>query len=163
MVGVGHHGSKILVASILAALSLNWLSRSHPTLVPPLGLSLMIILVGTWIAMRRHDRSLCEHCAAGMPLAPSKDAERYANRLKVVHILSRPTMGIAYLAVVVASNFLIGSTIGTFVWALVQSTMAYLVLSHTTHRRLQPWCPECGEGGPGLIEHSPTTPFAPAS
>jgi hypothetical protein len=39
------------------------------------------------------------------------------------------------------------SVVGRALWAAVQSTMVYLMLAYGTHRRLQPWCPQCGGRG----------------
>ena len=48
-------------------------------------------------------------------------------------------------------------TIGKIAWALIQSSMIYLIMSHATHRRLQPWCPWCSDGGGGS-EHDEVAP-----
>ena len=60
-----------------------------------------------------------------------------------------------YLAVLIGSNFAPG-TFGRLAWALVQSSMIFLILAYSTHRRLQPWCPWCREGGGG--DDEPATP-----
>ena len=69
----------------------------------------------------------------------------------------------AYLVLLVGSSvFLMGGTsvlrvAGPYAWSAVQSTMIYLVLCHTTHRRLQPWCPQCrGDDGDHAVDRDPT-------
>jgi hypothetical protein len=39
--------------------------------------------------------------------------------------------------------------------------MIYLILSNTTHRRLQPWCPWCSQGGGGEEREEVTPPPLP--
>lgn len=160
---LGHHAGKVLIGAIVAVFALRWLTAVRPEVALAAGAGLFALVLLTWFAMRRHDRSLCERCVAHMSIAPSADAERYRNRLHMVHLLSRPASAAVYLIAVVSTNLMTGSLVGRILWAVAQASLAYLVLAHLTHRRLQPWCPECGEGGPGLIEHTPNNPFAPAS
>ena len=60
-----------------------------------------------------------------------------------------------YLLVLVAFDFLLVIVPpellrpASYLWAAVQSTLIYLVLAHSTHRRLQPWCSRCREDGGG--------------
>jgi len=61
---------------------------------------------------------------------------------------------VPYLVVLIGSNFLT-SMPGRIVWALVQSTMIYLILAHASHRKLQPWCPWCSGGGGGTDQLDP--------
>ena len=55
---------------------------------------------------------------------------------------------VPYLLVLISSNFLT-SLPGRTVWGLVQASMIYLILAHASHRKLQPWCPWCSDGGGG--------------
>jgi hypothetical protein len=112
---------------------------------------LLGFVVMTWLCMRQHDRQLCERCAASMPLNAAEHAARYRRRFRLAHAGSNPRVLVPYLAVLIGSNFLM-SPAGRIAWAVVQASMVYLILSHTSHRRLQPWCPQCAGGGPGKDE-----------
>jgi hypothetical protein len=71
--------------------------------------------------------------------------------------MSRPRLLVTYLIVQLGTN--VGVTgAGRIGWAIIQCSMIYLILSYTTHRRLQPWCPWC-RGGDGGREHTPSDPL----
>jgi hypothetical protein len=145
----GHHGAHVLIVVILAAIALR---VYPPPMTSAIALLLPVALVAlvliSWVLMRKHDRGLCEHCLASMPLDASAAAARYRRRFQVSHLGSNKPVVLTYLAVLIGSNFLPG-TLGLIGWAVMQSTMIYLVLSYATHRRLQPWCPWCSDGGGG--------------
>ena len=61
------------------------------------------------------------------------------------------------LSALIGSNFA-QSTPGRLFWASMQASMIFLILSYSTHRRLQPWCPWCSEGGGGQEVADPVTP-----
>jgi hypothetical protein len=151
----GHLSPHALIGAIMACIVL--VLRPLPpgsvaSLVAPAGLVGCVLL--SWVAMRQHDSRLCEHCVAAMPINPTEAASRYRSRLAVAHLGSDRKAVAAYLLVLVGSSvFLLGgsptlSLVGPYLWSAVQATMIYLVLCHTTHRRLQPWCPQCrGDDG----------------
>jgi hypothetical protein len=152
----GHWGAQILVASILAAIGL--VLRPPPPdnpLALEAPIALFFFVLASWGFMRQHDRRLCESCMSTLPLNASERAVHYRRRLAVAHLGSNVGITISYLVVLVGSSpVLLDSTLlphplAQYVWAAIQSTMIYLVLSYTTHRRLQPWCPQCrgGDGG----------------
>jgi hypothetical protein len=154
----GHHGSELLVLSVGSAIAVG--------VYPPPGLlgltlplALVVFVLASWILMRRHDRRLCERCMAAMPLDAAAEAARMRRRFWAAHTGSEPRYLVPYLAVVIGSSFAF-ETIGRIPWALIQSTMIYLVLAQATHRRLQPWCPWCSGGGGGteLPEQTPVLP-----
>jgi hypothetical protein len=151
---IGHHASAMLIASIGGAVVLGM----YP-LPGVFSFSVPIALFGfvllSWFLMRQHDRRLCEQCMASMPLNPSEEAVRYKRRFWMAHTGSEPRFLIPYLAVLIGSNFTT-TTVGRVGWAIVQLSMIYLILAHSTHRRLQPWCPWCSDGGGG--EHVDETP-----
>ena len=152
----GHWGAQILVASILATIAL--VLRPPPP-GNPLALegpiALFFFVLASWGFMRQHDRRLCELCMSTLPLNASEMAVRYRRRLAVAHLGADLRITIAYLVVLIGASPVLLNTkllphpMAEYVWAAIQSTMIYLVLSYTTHRRLQPWCPECsgGDGG----------------
>jgi hypothetical protein len=152
---VGHWASHILILSIGGAVLLR-VSPIDPAdpLALFLPLMLMVVVVASWLRMREHDRRLCERCMSSLPLSPSESAARYSRRLRTVHRASNKRLVGGYIAVLIGSAFIPG-TIGLWIWAGVQATLIYLVLSSATHRRLQPWCPECSSDGGGSERISP--------
>lgn len=152
----GHHAPHVLIGSIVACIAL--VLRPLPpgslaSVVAPSGLVAVVLL--SWVSMRRHDRSLCEFCVTAMPINPTEAADRYRRRLALAHLGADRRIVAAYLVLLVGSYVLLlgGSPVlrlcGPYAWSAVQATMIYLVVSHTTHRRLQPWCPQCQGGGGG--------------
>ena len=143
----GHFAPNLLIGAIGVVILLGF--RPVPTSADLLvSLGLVLFILATWVVMRAHDRSLCEHCVGSMPLNPSEQAARYKRRFWMSHTGAERRFVIPYLAVLIGSNFFAG-TIGRLAWAVIQSSMIYLILSYSTHRRLQPWCPWCSEGGGG--------------
>ncbi|TAM90996.1 MAG: hypothetical protein EPN43_04940 [Jatrophihabitans sp.] len=122
-------------------------------------LLLLVTVLGSWLLMRQHDRRLCEQCAATIPLNPGAQAEAYQRRFWVAHAAMEPRYLLPYLAVLIGSNFET-SQAGRIAWALIQCTMIYLIVSHATHRRLQPWCPRC-QGGDGRDDRDDVAPPPP--
>jgi hypothetical protein len=152
---LGHHAVEVLILAVAATIVLGL----HP-LPGALSLTVPLAVVGVvvlaWVAMRRHDRRLCEACMSAMPLNASEQATHYRKRFWTAHNLSDRRFLLPYLVVLVGSNFATTTTIGRLGWALVQSSMLWLIVSYATHRRLQPWCPWCSDGGGG--EHVEDTP-----
>jgi hypothetical protein len=156
----GHWSPQLFAVTILVAIALGFRPMSASLLSLLVSLFLMTFVLATWVFMRRHDRRLCEACAAQMPLNPTRRAEQVSRRLWVTHSGSRARYLIPYLAVLVGSNFLT-SLAGRVVWAVMQLSMIYLILSYNSHRKLQPWCPWCSAGGGGTEVERPTTPDRP--
>ncbi|MDT4938238.1 MAG: hypothetical protein QOG80_1909 [Pseudonocardiales bacterium] len=153
----GHYSPELLIASIGLAivLAFNPVGGLSGVAVP---VGLMAFIVATWLMMRRHDRTLCERCMASMPLNPAEQANRYTRRFWMAHTGSERRFMIPYLIVLIASNFAM-STPGRIFWATMQASMIFLILSYSTHRRLQPWCPWCSDGGGGSRHDvDPVTP-----
>jgi hypothetical protein len=108
-----------------------------------------------FLLMREHDRRLCEMCMLSMPLNAAERASHFQLRFWLAHSATDPRIIGPYMVVLIGSNFAIG-IIGHAGWAAIQLTMIYLVLAYSTHRKLQPWCPWCSEGGGGT--HVDETP-----
>jgi hypothetical protein len=144
---IGHHASTVLIAAIVGvvATGLRPLPGLFMITVP---LALVVIVIATWVLMRQHDRRLCELCMLSMPLNAAEQATRYSRRFWMAHTGAEPRFVIPYVVVLFSSNFAT-STPGRIGWALIQLSMIYLVLSYSTHRKLQPWCPWCSEHGGG--------------
>jgi hypothetical protein len=144
----GHWAAQLLIGAICAAILLRVVPIAPDNLMAVgAPVALMTLVVVTWLLMRKHDRRLCEHCMTAMPLNAAESAARYRRRLATAHLGSNKLLVVAYLAVLVGSVFLPGR-VGLAIWAIAQATMIYLLLSYTTHRRLQPWCRACrGRGG----------------
>lgn len=144
---VGHHATTLLSVAVVGVV---WVG-----LFPPpglLGVTVPVALFGTvigmFLLMRRHDRSLCEACVASLPLDAAQRATRMQRRFWTAHAGTEPRYLLPYLAVLIGSNFAT-TTIGRALWAVVQLSMIYLLLASSTHRKLQPWCPWCSGGGGG--------------
>jgi hypothetical protein len=155
----GHYAPQLLSGSILLVIAIGF--RPYALGLPALVASTLLLLfvLVTWLQMRDHDRRLCERCARSMPLNAAEHAARYQRRFWLTHAGSNPRLLVPYLAVLIGSNFLT-STPGRILWAVVQASMIYLILSHASHRKLQPWCPWCSGGGGGTERFDPD-PDAP--
>ena len=152
----GHYGPTGLLVSVAAILAIG---VNPPRLSGPSALvapsAILILALASWGAMRQHDRHLCEVCATSMPLNMTELASRYRLRFSVVHAAVVKPLVISYLAVLIGSDvLLLHGTLGErLAWAGIQSTMVYLVLAYASHRRFQPWCPQC-RGGHGERDRS---------
>jgi hypothetical protein len=155
----GHYSPELLVTSIGGAIivGIRPLPGAAGYIVP---IVLMAFVLASWLVMRRHDRSLCERCVTSMPLNPSKLASHYKWRFWMSHTGAERRFLIPYMVVLLGSNFFTQTTVGLIGWAIVQASMIFLVLSYSTHRRFQPWCPWCSEGGGGSEQDvvDPVTP-----
>jgi hypothetical protein len=149
---IGHHGGHILMVSILAAVAVVVFPLPADS-VASFGVPMVLfaVVIGAWLLMRRHDRSLCERCLHTMPLDAAATAQRRHRRFAVVHLGENRRVVIGYMVLLLGSNALLflGSTPARLLWAGIQCSMVYLVLAHSTHRSLQPWCPWCSDGGGG--------------
>ena len=141
----GHRAPQLLGGAILGAIALGVRPMTPTPLTILTSLLLLVFVIVTWLFMRQHDRRLCESCAASMPLNAAEHAARFGRRFRLAHAGGNPRLMIPYLVVLVGSNFLTGP-VGRIGWALVQSTMIYLIVAHSSHRKLQPWCPQCSGG-----------------
>ena len=151
---IGHYASEMLIVSIFGAIILGlYPAPGIFGLTVPIALFGFVIL--SWLLMRQHDRRLCEACMSSMPLNPAELAARYKYRFLLAHAGGKPRFFVPYLIVLIGSSFEM-DVIGRYAWAAIQLTMIYLILAQATHRRLQPWCPQCQGGGGG--EDVPETP-----
>ena len=155
---MGHYASQMLIGAILATIVLGMYPRTG-VLGLTVALTLISFVILSWLLMRQHDRRLCEACMSAMPLNPAERANRYKLRFKLAHRGGEPRFFIPYLIVLIGSNFEM-HLIGRYAWAAIQLTMIYLILAQSTHRRLQPWCPEC-QGGGGGADELETPPVLP--
>lgn len=152
----GHVAPEVLCASVVGAIVLG-LRPPQGVLMLTLPLALMTVALTSWLLMSRHDRRLCEHCMSAMPLNAAEQAAKYQRRFWMAHTGSERRFLIPYLAVLIGSNFFPG-TWGRLAWAVIQSSMIYLILSYVAHRRFQPWCPWCSSGGGGSEHDDDVTP-----
>jgi hypothetical protein len=153
---LGHFSPEILIAAIFGVIIVGLHPLAGPLMLT-VPVALLAVVLGSWLLMRRHDRQLCEFCVASMPLNPSQRAQHFRTRFWLCHVGAERRFLIPYVIVLIGSNFVPG-TVGRVFWALVQTSMAYLILSHSTHRRLQPWCPWCSAGGGGSAHEDPVAP-----
>ncbi|MGX7679328.1 hypothetical protein ACSMXN_10565 [Jatrophihabitans sp. DSM 45814] len=160
----GHLSPQFLMVAIAISIALG-LRTAPPSMVDLLArVSLLAFVVVTWLQMRSHDRRLCEACAAGIPLNAAEMAQRYQRRFYTAHAGTNLKLVVPYLIVLLGSNYLLTLSGGRWLWALVQGSMIYLIASHSTHRKLQPWCPWCSDGGGGTDKSvwQPDAPRGPA-
>lgn len=156
----GHYAPRLLSIAILIAIALG-VRPMTPSALSVLGaLSLLVFVLITWLLMRQHDRRLCEPCAASLPLNAAETASRYQRRFWLAHAGSNWRLVVPYLVMLIGSNFLTSGA-GRLLWALMQSTMIYLILAYGSHRKLQPWCPWCAGGGGGGKDQNMSDPDLP--
>jgi hypothetical protein len=155
---IGHYASQMLICSILGTIILG-MYPSDSLFRLTVAMTLFAFVILCFLLMRQHDRRLCEACMASMPLNPAELAARYKYRFLLAHRGGEPRFFIPYLVVLIGSSFEM-QLIGRYVWAAIQLTMIYLILAQVTHRRLQPWCPEC-QGGGGGVDELETPPVLP--
>ncbi len=144
---LGHYAGQVLIAAILAVVGLRFYSLPALSMLVASFVVICVVLLA-WLLLRQHDRRLCERCVRSLPLNPSEDAVRLRRRFWVAHTASEPRFLIPYLIVLIGSNVATSAS-GRIGWAIVQLSMIYLIVAHTTHRRLQPWCPWCSPEGGG--------------
>jgi hypothetical protein len=162
----GHHAQQILVAGVIAATALPFL-RVDPLLNLAGRVVVLVVMVFAWLKLRDHDRHLCEQCASSMPLNPAEHASRLHRRFNTAHLAQQRTAVVVYLGVLIAADALVllDNTLPTrLVWAGTQLSMVYLVLAYGSHRRFQPWCPQCANGGTEVQRSGdPLVPLGPAT
>lgn len=160
----GHFAPQLLSLAIIGSILLGVRSAEPTTLSLLASIALLLFVILTWLLMRQHDRHLCEQCARSIPLNAAERAARYRLRFAITHAGSDLRLVGLYLLVLLASNgLLMVPHGGRWVWAAIQTSMIYLIMSHATHRRLQPWCPWCSEGGGGtdVADVEPDLPRGP--
>lgn len=150
----GHAGPTIFVVIIGTMAVLAFLPVPYPPGGKPLvSVAFIALMIATYAEMRKHDRGLCERCVAEFPLNPAQAAETYRHRLATVHLLANRRAATYYLlAILVACLLPIFAPAPLQVpamalWLASLASLIYLVQSGVTHRRLQPWCPQCGNQG----------------
>jgi uncharacterized membrane protein len=159
----GHYAPHIFGAIIASAVLMSIVPPPVPLELRPLmSIAIVALMVATMVENRRHDRGMCEVCVSEMPLNPAQAAESKLRRLTFVHLVSERQFGMIYLSFILGAMivpFLVPSSlrIGAFVISTsAAASVAYLMLSQATHRRLQPWCPLCGDqGGSGVDQETP--------
>ena len=156
----GHAGPSIFVGIISSMAVLAVLPVPYPTGGKPLvSITFIVLMLVTFAEMRKHDRGLCEACMSDFPLNPSQDAETYSRRLATVHLMADKVVARKYLAAILVACLLPLFAPDPLripamaLWLASLVSLGYIVLSGQTHRRLQPWCPQCGhQGGQDHVE-----------
>jgi len=156
----GHAGPSIFVAIIGSMAVLAVLPVPYPPGGKPLvSFAFIALMITTYVEMRKHDRALCERCVADFPLNPSASAETYKRRLATVHVMAEPRVARWYLVGILIVCLLPIFAHGPLrlpamaLWLASLVSLGYIVMSGQTHRKLQPWCPQCGnQGGQDKVE-----------
>ena len=154
----GHHAWKFFIA---------WCAVGGlPLFLTPVWVSVGVLplLLLTWYAMHRHDRSLCERCLADWPLDPEKAVAKHQSSLAQFHVVAdrifttRRQMWIITLVLLtigIGSAFLpqfLSDAWGMLINWLV---IPWLFLISYRHRQLQPWCPWCKDDDGGSFSPDP--------
>lgn len=163
----GHTGPRIFAGILGATALLAVLPVSYPPGGKQLvSLAVIALMIVTLVEMRRHDRALCERCVADFPLDPARQAETYRRRLATAHLLAERRAATWYLITVLVACLLPMfappplRTPALLLWLAALASLVYLMQSGVTHRRLQPWCPQCGpQGGSDQVETPEPTPL----
>jgi hypothetical protein len=156
----GHFSPLLLKLAIAATIAFGVFAGAPSVVGALMRVGLLAFVVLTWLRMRQHDRRLCEACAASIPLNASERAHRHRRKFATAHAGTNAKIVVPYLIVLLGSNFLLTVPGGRWPWAVVQASMIYLISAHSMHRKLQPWCPWCSEGGGGA-ERSADEPDSP--
>jgi hypothetical protein len=163
----GHAGPRIF-AGILGTMALL---AVLPVTYPPGGkqlvsLAMLALTIVTLLEMRKHDRALCERCVADFPLNPAQEAETHRRRLAAAHLMAERRAAAWYLAAVLVACLLPIlappplRVPALLLWLASLASLVYVMQSGVTHRRLQPWCPQCGpQGGSDQVETPEPTPL----
>ena len=159
-VRLGHWWPQMLSTAVVALIVLRFNVGAPTVVYAPAVVSLVGFVLITWLLMRSHDRRLCETCVSSIPLNVQEVSARYRRRFLVAHAGANRKVVATYLVLLLGSNALVVFPWGKWPWAVVQASMIYLILSHSTHRRLQPWCPWCA-GGDGGDDHDLVEPDPP--
>jgi len=151
---IGHYAPWFL-ATLVGALVVLTLIPAVSTLVPwQVLLALLVVAFLLGLSILAHNRRLCERCIASLPLDAATVAGRYAVRFRVAHLFESKLFALCYLAALVGSSLLYSHPVGRYGWAVAEASLGYLLLVYVTHQRLQPWCPQCKNGG----EEQPARP-----
>ncbi len=151
---IGHYAPWFL-ATLVGALVVLTLIPAVSTLVPwQVLLALLVVAFLLGLSILAHNRRLCERCIASLPLDAATVAGRYAVRFRVAHLFESRLFALCYLGALVGSSLLYSHPVGRYGWAVAEASLGYLLLVYVTHQRLQPWCPQCKNGG----EEQPARP-----
>jgi|RhiMethySRZTD1v2_1073278.scaffolds.fasta_scaffold12712_8 hypothetical protein len=156
----GHYAPWFLAALVSGLIVLTLVPEWAGVVPWPLlaGVLLAVLVAALYLALCvfAHNRRLCERCVGSVPLDASRVASRYGLRFRVAHLFERKALAVAYLATVLGAAVLSTHPVGRYVWAAAQASLIYLLFVYVTHQRLQPWCPQCRQGGSHQI--TPTRP-----
>jgi hypothetical protein len=114
-------------------------------------------LVGASASIAHHGLT-CGYCLDRITTDGDGEAKRRARTLRVVHRGGQRIEGAAVLVSVLAvpAAYITGNGwVGLLSVPLIP-WFVWNVWTFQVHRRLQPWCPDCRNGGRGPREHSPT-------
>ena len=147
----GHYAPWYL-AALLSGLIVLTVVPEWADLVPwPVlaGALLAVLVAAVYLALCvfAHNRRLCERWIGSVPLDASRVASRYGLRFRVAHLFERKAPAIAYLTALLGSAVLSVHPVGRYAWAAAQASLIYLLFVYVTHQRMQPWCPQCRQGG----------------
>lgn len=143
-----HHATWIMLTGVAITVPAYW-PHSGFGVLGALALILVVGVAGPLIMMGAlldlaHGRKLCELCVTDWPVNAAEVASTYVRRLRFHHNMWSLIVGVT---IVVSA----GVWLPTDSWwplAVICGWVAffgYRYLCEVTHRRVQPWCPICGD------------------
>jgi hypothetical protein len=104
------------------------------------GAGIVAVVVGSY----RHEAILCETCIADFPLDGDAQATKHVRWLRFIHQgRARAGANVFLLVVLLVSFYPPLSWLIIAVWLMLLAE----ILATGLHRRLEPWCPWCRNGG----------------
>lgn len=157
----GHRAAPVAIWTLLASCALDiymYVSTANTPmwLLPAAGLMIMVVLIGSLVALFFHGRRLCEPCIRDMPLDCAAKAKRNYWHFWFIHTLDRnkKIYWACILALIVAS-FIFNGLIGLILGVVFKLAGVEIIYGSVAHKKLQPWCPWCGERGIEVKRNSP--------
>jgi hypothetical protein len=157
---VGHYAPWLLTIVVASLIVLTLVPAIADLVAWPVLAALQVGVVFLAVSMFVHNRHLCARCIAAVPLDASNVAARYTTRFRVAHLFERKLLAVGYLGAVLASGALSTHSLGRYAWAVAQASLVYLLVAYVTHQRLQPWCPQCKQGGEEMTAPTRPTPVS---
>jgi hypothetical protein len=117
----------------------------------------MAVLIASLVALYLHARRLCETCARSMPLDCASLAQKRKIHLHLMHILDGNKK--AYwgaVVVLVVAMFFVHGMLALALSVFFKLAGVEIIYGSVTHKKLQPWCPWCGERGIHVKAPTPT-------
>lgn len=108
----------------------------------------MIVLIASLVALYLHARRLCETCARSMPLDCAQQAQKRRPHLRLMHSLDdNKKLYWGVIIALVVALMVIHGVAGVALSVIFKLSGVEIIYGSMVHKKLQPWCPWCGERG----------------